>query len=167
MAQTFLGEAENKIDDKGRTSVPALFRPTLVESDPRTRDGERPRVMMVYGNPENAFLECYSVEAMEELKAKINALPLGHPAREAMSEMYLGKVHVTEVDKDGRLVIPKFLRDAFGLEGQIQFISSGVTFRIWNVERYAAQSAGRTRAWLDSLPPGTNPLAVLDNPELL
>ena len=45
----FRGEAENKVDAKGRISIPAPFRRILEEGDPDWSSGLNPNLVIVYG----------------------------------------------------------------------------------------------------------------------
>ena len=45
----FRGEAENKVDSKGRVSIPAPFRRVLEEGDPDWSNGVNPNFVIVYG----------------------------------------------------------------------------------------------------------------------
>ena len=73
-----------------------------------------------------------------------------------------GQSHPTEVDGDGRLVLPQKLREKIGLENEAFFIASGDTFQIWHPETYQEEELSKTEAWLDDLPDDFDPLSLLD-----
>ena len=74
MSRRFRGESEHKVDTKGRVSIPALFRRVLEAGDPDWQSGQNPQLVVVYGDHRRNYLECYTMEAIEEVDAKIDAL---------------------------------------------------------------------------------------------
>ena len=77
MARRFRGESHHKVDTKGRVSIPASFRRVLESSDPNWQPGDNPELVIVYGDHRRKFLECYTMQAIDEVDAKIDALPRG------------------------------------------------------------------------------------------
>ncbi|RBO52220.1 transcriptional regulator MraZ [Rhodovulum sp. BSW8] len=162
MARRFRGESQHKVDAKGRVSIPALFRRVLEACDPDWTEGLRPQLVIVYGDHRRKYLECYTIEAINEVDDKIAALPRGSMQRRMLERMFHGQSHPTEVDNDGRLTLPQKLRDKIGLEGEAFFIASGDTFQIWKPETYESEELAKTEAWLDDLPEDVDPLSFLD-----
>jgi hypothetical protein len=56
----FQGESLNKVDGKGRISLPAKFRRALQSGDSRCGPGDPARLYIAYGNPTTDFVECLS-----------------------------------------------------------------------------------------------------------
>lgn len=164
MARRFRGEGLHKVDAKGRVSIPALFRRVLEAGDPDWREGLRPQLVIVYGDHRRKFLECYTIEAINEVDEKIAAQPRGSASRKMLELMFNGQSYPTEVDNDGRLVLPQKLRDKIGLGEEAFFIASGDTFQIWKPETYEAEEMSRARAMLDELPPDFDVASLLDQP---
>ena len=162
MARRFRGESHHKVDAKGRVSIPALFRRVLEAGDPDWKEGLRPQLVIVYGDHRRKFLECYTVEAIDEVDAKIDALPRGSQARRMLERLIHGQSFPTEVDNDGRLVLPQKLREKIALDKEAFFIASGDTFQIWQPETYEQEELSKTEAWLDDLPDDFDPLSLLD-----
>jgi len=165
VARVFRGESTHKVDAKGRVSIPALFRRVIEANDPDWKEGLAPELIIVYGDHRRHYLECYTVAAMQEVDAKIAAMPRGSKARRMMEQLFQGLSFPTSVDETGRLVLPARLRQKIGLEGEAFFIAAGDTFQIWKPETYEAESRAETEAWLDALPEGVDPLILLDNPD--
>ncbi|MBT3142948.1 transcriptional regulator MraZ [Phaeobacter gallaeciensis] len=162
MARRFRGESQNKVDTKGRVSIPASFRRVLEAGDPNWQSGDAPELVIVYGDHRRKFLECYTMEAIDEVDDKIDALPRGSMERKMLQRMFHGQSHPTTVDETGRLVLPAKLRKKIGLSGEAFFIAAGDTFQIWKPETYDTEELAQTEEWLDELPDDFDPMAFLD-----
>ena len=163
MVRRFRGESPPKVDGKGRVSIPALFRRVLEAGDPSWTEGLNPELVIVYGDHRRKFLECYTMEAIDEVDAKNAALPRGSMERKMLERMFHGQSYPTSVDETGRIVLPAKLRTKIGLEDEAFFIAAGDTFQIWKPETYESEELARTEAWLDDLPEDFDPLIYLDS----
>ena len=163
MARRFRGESHHNVDSKGRVSIPASFRRVLEASDPNWKSGETPELVIVYGDHRRNYLECYTMEAIEEVDAKIDALPRGSMERKMLQRLFHGQSFPTTVDETGRLVLPAKLRQKINLENEAFFIAAGDTFQIWKTETYEEEELAKTEEWLDELPDDFDPLAFLDS----
>lgn len=162
VVRRFRGESHHKVDSKGRVSIPASFRRVLEASDPNWTDGLNPELVIVYGDHRRNYLECYTIEAIEEVDGKIARLPRGSMERKMLQRLFHGQSYPTNVDETGRLVLPAKLRDKIKLQGEAFFIAAGDTFQIWNPETYEAEELSRTEEWLENLPDDFDPLVYLD-----
>ncbi|WP_040634211.1 division/cell wall cluster transcriptional repressor MraZ [Ruegeria intermedia] len=153
------------MDAKGRVSIPASFRRVLEASDPNWQPGGNPELVIVYGDHRRKYLECYTMEAIDEVDAKIDALPRGSMQRKMLQRLFHGQSFPTTVDETGRLVLPAKLRNKIGLEGEAFFIAAGDTFQIWKPETYEAEELAATEEWLDELPEDFDPMQFLDGIE--
>lgn len=162
MVRRFRGESQHKVDTKGRVSIPALFRRVIEAGDPNWTDGLHPELVIVYGDHRRKFLECYTMQAIDEVDAKIAALPRGSMERKMLERMFHGQSYPTTVDETGRIVLPAKLRAKIELEDEAFFIAAGDTFQIWKPETYESEELSRTEAWLDDLPEDFDPLIYLD-----
>ncbi|MCD9146349.1 division/cell wall cluster transcriptional repressor MraZ [Pseudophaeobacter flagellatus] len=151
------------MDTKGRVSIPASFRRVIEASDPNWKSGESPELVIVYGDQRRNYLECYTMEAIEEVDAKIDALPRGSMQRKMLQRMFHGQSFPTTVDETGRLVLPAKLRNKIDLEKEAFFMAAGDTFQIWKPETYEEEELAQTEKWMDELPEGFDPLEFLDN----
>lgn len=164
MAQRFRGEFHQKVDDKGRVSIPAQFRRVLQSGDPDWADGKRPEFVIVYGNANRRYLECYTMDAIAEVDDKIAAMPRGSVERRMLERLFNGQSQQTNVDETGRIVLPQKLREKIGLDAEAFFIATGDTFQLWKPETYAAEEDAKTQAWLKDYPEDFDPLTLLDQP---
>ncbi|NOE25279.1 division/cell wall cluster transcriptional repressor MraZ [Ruegeria sp. HKCCD6157] len=165
MARRFRGESHHKVDAKGRVSIPASFRRVLESSDPNWQPGDNPELVIVYGDHRRKYLECYTMQAIDEVDAKIDALPRGSMKRKMLQRLFHGQSFPTNVDETGRLVLPAKLRKKIGLEAEAFFIAAGDTFQIWKPETYESEELAATEEWLDGLGDDVDPLEFLDEVE--
>lgn len=164
MALSFRGEFDQKVDGKGRMSIPADFRAVLVEGDPKCPDAPLPRLIVLHGPQLKNCLQVYTVEAMAEIEADILALPRGSYERKKASQMILGKSWETEVDKDGRIILPMRLRQQIGLSGLATMAARGEYFEIWDAATYAATDGAELEEFLADQPDDFDPLTLVYPP---
>src|SRR6478752_3313519 len=108
----FVSAFTNKIDIKGRVSVPASFRTVLAKDG---LDG-------IYCYPS---LDAPALDAGgQRLVDKINAL-----------------VEVLTIDQDGRTTLPERLRDHAGITSHITFVGLGEKFQMWEPKRFESYQA--------------------------
>lgn len=168
-AVSFYGEFTQKIDGKGRVSIPVDFRRALEQGDPDWTDGLRPRVRIVYGDPRRKFLECYTISAIREVEAQIRALPRGSQTRRLAEQFMISGSDTCEVDNDGRIVLSQKLRDrirlrdGYGANETADALFAGTldTFQIWRPDDYEDDKAARIAAMADDLPPDVDVLTLL------
>jgi len=166
VGRRFRGESHHKVDAKGRVSIPASFRRVIEAADPNWTSGDAPELVIVYGDHRQNFLECYTMEAIEEVDAKIDELPRGAPERKIMERLYHGQSHLTSIDETGRLVLPAKLRQKIGLDKEAFFIAGGDTFEIWNPDTFDSDERPKTEDLLDELPAGFDKRIFLDGGRL-
>ncbi len=161
MARKFRGESENRIDAKGRVSIPHTFRRVLESGDPDWNQGENPNFVVVYGDHRRDFLEVYTIAAINEVDDQVSALPRGSKERRILEKLFNGQSLPAAVDETGRIVLPQKLRDKIGLKDTAFFIATGDTFQIWEPTAYREQ-ARADEEWLDGLPQDFDPLMLLE-----
>jgi len=162
LSRRFRGESRHKVDAKGRVSIPASFRRVLEAGDPSWQSGDNPELVIVYGDHRRNYLECYTMKAIDEVDAKIDAMPRGAMERKMLQRMFHGQSFPTNVDETGRLVLPAKLRAKINLQSEAFFIAAGDTFQIWNPETYDSEELAKAEAWMDKLPDDFDPLVYLD-----
>lgn len=165
MVLSFRGEFNQKVDGKGRMSIPADFRAVLTDGDPRCPEIPNPRMVVLHGPHLKNCLHAYTIDAMAEIEAGIRKLPRGSAERKRASRMILGKSWDTEVDKDGRIVLPQRLRQQIGLSTESVMVAMGDYFEIWNADTYDVIENAETDAWLAELPDDFDPLSLIDGPD--
>ena len=174
MAGSFRGEYVQKVDGKGRVSIPAAFRRYIEDGDPEFRarrdaareDSEKlkggARFVLVYGDARREFVECYTMEEMSALEARIAAMPRGTPRRRALERVFITLSLNAELDADGRIVVPQKVREKLALGEEATFAGTGDTFQIWHPEDYARDVAAKADEEIDGLPEGVDIAALFD-----
>ncbi|MBT8411276.1 MAG: cell division/cell wall cluster transcriptional repressor MraZ [Octadecabacter sp.] len=130
MDRRFQGESQNKVDGKGRVSIPVKFRRVLQNCDAEYAPGGAPRLYIAYGDAKKPYLECLSGDAFDKIDALIQAQQPGSKLKKLLSYYYYTKCDATTVDDSGRLVLPQAAREKIGLDEEIRFEGHGDEFHI-------------------------------------
>lgn len=160
----FRGESRHKVDSKGRVSIPASFRRVLEAGDPDWVEGLNPNLVIVYGNTRLPYIECYTVEEIERIEERIEAMKHG-PRRQALEQLYSSFSANAAVDETGRIVLNAKLRERFGIGAEASVVASLNKFQIWDAERYDQDKLAKTEAMFEDLPEDFDPLQWLDEEE--
>jgi len=168
VSEVFRGEISQRVDAKARVLIPVSFRRVLEAGDPGWSPGTRPKLVMVYGDPRRNFVECFTVAEMRRLESRIMRLPLGDAKRRILQRNYITLSLVTEVDEDGRIVLPTRVREKLALgQGDIgpatELTFAGVldTFHLWKSTTYDAEIRPKDEADLAGLPEDMDLLSLL------
>lgn len=148
MARRFRGEIDNKVDAKGRVSVPASFRRVLEEGDEGWSEGSNPNVILVYGGKTRNFIEGYTLKKMEDVEDLIDTLPFGTKKRRILEQSISARSVQVQVDDTGRLVLSAKLRDKFGITNKAVFVGVGATFQIWEPAAYEVHLE-KVESWIE------------------
>jgi MraZ protein len=143
----FLSTHINKVDRKGRVSVPAAFRLALAE---QSFSG-----IVVFPAIQSKALEGSGMDRLEELSARVDALPEFSEERDALSAIFADS-QALSFDSEGRIMLPPELCEHAGivLEGSAAFVGLGRTFQIWEPNRFEThQVERRAKARTLTLPP--------------
>lgn len=117
----FSGEARHILDEKGRVVIPSRFRPAL-------KDG----LYITRGFDNSLFV--FPIEEWNRIDEKLRNLPLTNPnVLRFMRFWYSGAVQ-DELDPQGRLLIPKNLREYARIEKEVVIIGVSNRLEIWSAE---------------------------------
>ncbi len=126
----FIGEYSHNIDDKGRLALPAKFRHDL--------DGG---AVITRGLDNCLFL--YTKREWEKLAEKLATLPFSQSNSRAFARLMLAGAMDVEFDKQGRAVLPEYLREFAGLKKSVVIAGLYTRLEIWDEEtwkKYKAQT---------------------------
>lgn len=119
----FLSTHENKLDKKGRVSVPASFRSYLSSMGYNGFLG--------YPSFNNSSIEACPQNRIEQLSDAIDALNPFEEKRDIFATSVLAESVNLHFDSEGRVSMPeKFLKHA-DIKQTVLFVGQGKTFQIW------------------------------------
>ena len=120
----FLSSFENKIDKKGRVSVPATFRSHL---NSMGYNG-----FISYPSFNHPALEACSQERIEKLSNTIDSLNPFEEKRDFFATSILSESENLQFDTEGRVSLSNKLLNHAKIKNNILFVGQGKTFQIWN-----------------------------------
>ncbi len=132
--KAFIGTFINKIDAKGRISVPASFR-AVVQA--RGLAG-----VALYPSLTDQCIEGCGMDRIESLSDAQPDNPLPNVEQDAIAHLIIGTAREALFDGGGRIVLPEDFMAKAGLTDKGAFVGKGRTFQIWEPSALAnAQSA--------------------------
>lgn len=130
----FRGSQQARIDDKGRLKVPSDFRSVLED-----RYGTRLFVTSHFG--ESVLV--YPLPVWEEVERKLLALPSTLEERDRLLEAVNYYGAPTDLDAQGRVLIPQRLRESALMVGDVDVMGKLTILEVWNHERLRARVEGK------------------------
>lgn len=137
----FLSTFINKIDNKGRVSVPAQFRSALASNEFMG--------VVVYESFTNQCIEGCDLERISNLSEAIDNLDPFSEERDAFASTILGSAVQLPFDSDGRIILPAKLIEKAEIKNKAIFIGKGKTFEVWqeeNFEEYIIKAREKAKA---------------------
>src|SRR3989344_1524563 len=128
----FIGEFTHNLDDKGRLAIPVKFRRDLTKGAVVTR-----------GLDNCLFL--YTKDEWAKAAEKYAALPISQANSRAFSRHMLAGAMDVEFDKQGRALIPEYLRQFAGLKKNVVIAGLYNRLEIWDEEKWRIYK-GQTEA---------------------
>lgn len=123
--QTFVGEFEHSVDDKGRLTIPQAFRALL-----------QGKLYITRGLDGCLFI--LRPREFENLRQKILALPISQSEVRTFSRMFASGAEC-ELDKQGRILVPAGLREYAGLDGSAVVVGVLNRVEVWAKDRWALE----------------------------
>ncbi|OXT00409.1 cell division/cell wall cluster transcriptional repressor MraZ [Notoacmeibacter marinus] len=134
MAERFLSNAINRIDAKGRVSVPAHFRAVL--SSRNTQELYALRAL------DCAAMDVGGPDLLDRYEQRIEMEDPFLGSADDMSFFIHGDGAFLKLDKEGRIVVTDFVREHTGITDEVAFIGRGRFFQMWDPK----QAEAHTRA---------------------
>lgn len=147
---SFLGTHQNRLDAKGRVSVPASFRQVI-----RSEDETSPISLVLRPSHQHRCIEAWPSAEFEALAQPLNRLDLFSQAHDDLAATLYSDAFPVEADKEGRIVLPDSLVSFAGLTETVVFMGLGRIFQIWEpeaAERRRAEARERARTHGFTLP---------------
>jgi MraZ protein len=127
----FLSTFVNKIDKKGRVSVPASFRTSLTSSQSSPINEPSFSGIVVFRSLKHPALEGCSVDRMQSLSKSIDRLDMFSDAQDDLVSAIFADSHLLTFDSEGRVSIPEDFLKFANLTDQVAFVGRGATFQLW------------------------------------
>ena len=118
----FVSQFVNKIDKKGRISFPSLFRNVL----PKNNKDE----IILYKSLKYPSVEGCNSNRINEIAERINKLDIFSDDQDDFSTSIFSEIIPTNLDKEGRFVIPDTLKKFTNITSEATFIGQGYYFQI-------------------------------------
>jgi MraZ protein len=132
-----VGKHVNKIDRKGRVSVPKVFRDALLTQSAAGFSG-------VYAYPlfKAPAIEACGEEFMQRIAQSLDDLDMFSDEQDELASVLLESAHTLPFDPEGRVVLPAELISYAGIDGDALFVGRGVRFQIWSPAAYEQHRGG-------------------------
>ena len=128
--EQFVSTFTNKIDSKGRVSVPASFRAILAKEE-----GEG---IYCYPSLDAPALDAGGTRLVNQIGELLEELaPFGDEKDQLATALY-GDSVMLKIDSDGRINLPQSMRDHAGITNRVVFVGLGQKFQIWEPEQFEA-----------------------------
>ena len=123
----FTGSYEHIVDNKGRLIIPSKFREELGE-----------KFIITFGL--DGCLYIYPMEKWESFLEQLYNLPSGKKSRE-LQRYFLAAAVESEVDKQGRTLIPAMLRERANIDKNIVIVGMMGKIELWDKELWDKNNA--------------------------
>lgn len=143
----FLGTHQNRLDSKGRVSVPAQFRTVLRAAEDSS--------IVLRPSHRHPCIEGWPASAFAQLATPLESFDLFSEDHDDLQTAIYADACPVEPDKEGRIVVPEHLKEHAGLTEAVAFMGVGRLFEIWEpaaAARRAAAARERSEARRLTLP---------------
>ena len=119
----FIGEYQHVIDQKGRLAMPLKFRKQLAG-----------RAVMTRGLDSCLFV--YSIAEWKSHAEKLAALSLTQSKNRAVARHMLAGAMEVEADKQGRVLVPEYLRKFAGIDKDVVVAGLYNRIEVWDADAW-------------------------------
>ncbi len=126
----FRGHSQRHIDPKGRLMLPPEFREIILEKSP---DGN----IMITN-----FDDCvvaYPFQEWEQIENSFYKLNMANRQSRDFQRFFISGASMVSLDKQGRILIPPYLRSYADISREVVLAGVGRKFEIWDQARFEAQ----------------------------
>ncbi|MFO8100873.1 MAG: division/cell wall cluster transcriptional repressor MraZ [Dehalococcoidia bacterium] len=130
-----LGNYEHRIDQKGRVAIPAKFRKEFAEG-------------VVLTSGVDQCIIAYPASEWQKLSESYNLSPFSSSKNRDLTRFIFGNASNVELDRQGRVAIPFWLRQHARIEEAAMIIGVNRYLEIWSRENWEQESLRiREEAW--------------------
>jgi MraZ protein len=145
--ELFLSTFVNRVDRKGRVSVPATFRSTLATH-------RHPNQVVLIPSFKFEALDGTGSDHLTEMMEGLNTLDQYSDRRDDLALVF-AESRALQIDGEGRIVIPDDLKDHAQIGEEVAFVGLGTMFQMWEpgrFNRHRAEARERSRRGGVTLP---------------
>jgi MraZ protein len=126
--ELFLSTFVNKVDRKGRVSVPATFRSTLATH-------RHPNQVVLIPSFKYEAIDGTGSDHLLEMMEGLNTLDQYSDRRDDLSLVFAESSSL-QIDGEGRIVLPEELKDHAHISDVVAFVGLGTMFQMWEPGRF-------------------------------
>jgi MraZ protein len=142
----FLGSHLNRLDAKGRVSVPAAFRTALRAFGTATEGSVG---MILRPSHKYPCVEAWPQAVFDKLAQQLDRYELFSPEYDNLAAAIYADAYPIESDKEGRIILNEMLASHAGISDNVIFMGTGPIFQIWEPEA-AKRRAAEARQMVNS-----------------
>jgi MraZ protein len=136
--EEFVSSFTNKIDAKGRVSVPASFRAVLVK--------EQSDEIFCHPALDSPALDAGGPRLVKHIRGLLEDLAPYSDEKDQLATALFGESEYLKIDSDGRIILPQRLRDVAGFKTHVTFVGLGDKFQMWEPTQFEdARNAARSK----------------------
>ena len=124
----FLSTYVNKIDKKGRVSVPAPFRAVI--------DRQNFAGVILFRSPTHNCIEGFDQSTMLELSSRLDRMDLFSSTQDDLSTTIFAEATPCNFDSEGRITLPESFINHAEISDVVTIVGLGKKFQIWNPELF-------------------------------
>lgn len=119
------GTWEVQVDEAGRLTVPARLRAEVGDE-----------VCVTTAFPPHRYLRLFAADKFEEHIRTVFPVPLLDPVQETLKRLILGNAFTRKFDSAGRILLPKELLEAAGIDGPAKVVGMDECAEIWSAQAH-------------------------------
>ena len=124
------GNSPAKIDDKGRLKIPNAFRAVI-----QKEHGSDLFVTSLTGQS----VRVYPMPVWLDIERRVGLMPSTHPSRQKFLDRVNFYGQETEIDPQGRVLLPLRLRESALMSGDVDVLGQQNFLEVWNHDRFVAR----------------------------
>jgi MraZ protein len=125
--QMFLGQYTHSLDGKGRLIVPARFREDIQGS-----------IYLTQGFDEN--LRMLPEETFQSIYNRVTEMSSTDPTARQLRRLIFSSAQKVDLDNNGRILVPKYLREVANLASEAIIVGVGESIEIWSPDAWEKQN---------------------------
>jgi MraZ protein len=127
--QPFVSTIVNKLDAKGRVSIPAPFRQILAQ--------QTLRGFYCFPSFVSPALEAFGEDLLADFQKRLGAVdPLFSEDYDAQAQAVVGETQLLNFDDEGRVRLPDDFLAHAGIKDRVLFVGMIQKFQIWDPDRF-------------------------------